>query len=148
MGADHREDWYDFPTFILYLFVLSFLKGFLRLTRGEQHGLPVWFIRPRVGDSSGWAASTHQLGNETRKDMRSEKFPHQSHVLFEGHAANQVAGILKVHHPDIWLRRCYFANHWLCTRQVTCCKSSAGLSLSALFQSFMLYLARSRSNSA
>src|SRR2546425_1001287 len=48
--------------------------------------------------------------------MRSEKFPHQSHVLFEGHAANQVAGVLKVHHPDIWLRRCYFANHWLCTR--------------------------------
>jgi hypothetical protein len=35
--------------------------------------------------------------------MRSEKFPDQGHVLFEGHTANQVAGILKVHNFDIGL---------------------------------------------
>src|SRR5690349_19099096 len=48
-----------------------------------------------------------------RSGTMEEKFPHQSHVLFEGHTANQVAGIVKVHNFDVGLLGRFFANHWL-----------------------------------
>src|SRR2546423_12846429 len=46
--------------------------------------------------------------------MRSEKIPYEGHILFEGYAADQVAGIFKIHDPDMWLLRGYFAKRWLC----------------------------------
>ena len=46
--------------------------------------------------------------------MRSEKFPYEGHILFEGHAADQVAGVLKIHDPDMWLLGGHLAKRWLC----------------------------------
>src|SRR5947209_16327695 len=55
--------------------------------------------------------------------MRSEKIPYQSHELFIGHAANQVAGMLEVYYPDIGLLRGHFANRWLSAR----CREGPGM---------------------
>jgi len=48
-----------------------------------------------------------------RSGTMEEEFPDQSHVLFEGYTANQVAGIVKVHDFDIGLLGGFCANHWL-----------------------------------